>query len=123
MPDTVKNADVPQRKPSLITFEEWELIVSRLFRFIDDQLAEMEHRHKKSREPGDKDDPQRKPLNADDTRQLNAISRAIERVQVVNEKAARAETSERAQKALKEGNEARERFKRRLARFVGSEGE
>lgn len=123
MPETVKNVDVKEREPSLITFEEWELIVSKLFRFINDQLAEMEHRHQKSREPGDETDKQRRPLDEADTRQLNAISRAIERVQVVNEKAARSGATEQAQKALKEGNEAREKFRRRVARLFGTEEE
>jgi hypothetical protein len=93
-----------------VTLDEWILVVRRLFDLINQSLDAFEQR---LAETGRKD---KKPLNDADARRLQTIARTVERVHVISNSIA--EDSDKAKTIIEETRDAREAFKRRIAKFV-----
>lgn len=99
-----------ERVDPTVTLDEWILVVRRLFDLINQSLDAFEQRLK---ETGRID---RLPLMDADARRLNAIARTVEKVHVISNSIA--EDNDKAKAIVEETRDAREAFKRRIAKFV-----
>ena len=99
-----------ERIDPAISLDEWIAVVRRLFDLINQSLDAFEHRLSETGRIN------RLPLNDADARRLNTIARTVEKVHVISTSIA--EDSDKAKLIVKETSDAREAFRRRLAKFA-----
>lgn len=114
----LKGAISSPRPPSTITLEEWSKIVSRLYQAINTELQALEESQRKRQtsirmECGEKAD-----AKSTDTQHLVAITRAIERVRIINEKVASDETAKKQKTRIKEEQQTAASLQRRIDKFM-----
>ena len=102
----------PQEKPALISIKQWITIVSRLHKSISLELLALEKSQQNMVQSEDF------KLNPEQARHLIAVTRAVERVRIINQGVAGEASGKRAAKALRDTGRAIEELSDKIDRFV-----
>jgi hypothetical protein len=108
-------AETPKDQPALVSIKQWITIVSRLHKSISLELMALE----KSQANMVLNDDFK--LNPEQARHLIAVTRAVERVRIINQGVAGDAAGKRTQKALRDTGRAIEELADKIDRFVSGE--